>query len=586
MSEFHLLAHYHQQVMECISVLQKKKVLPEDINTQSVTLEAPKDESHGDLSTNAAMVLAKPARKNPREIAVLMVAELEKIDDITSVTIAGPGFINLTLDNGVWQGVIPEINQAGSHYGDSVIGAGEAVNVEYVSANPTGPLHIGHARNAVYGDALSALLEKAGYNVTREYYINDAGAQIITLARSVYLRYQEALGENIDAIPEGLYPGDYLVPVGKALAEIYGSKFKESPEEEWLPVFKQKAIEAMITLIKDDLHQLGVNHKVFTSELAIQSAGMIEESFDMLNEGGQLYQGVLEPPKGKVPEDWEPREQTLFRSTDHGDDVDRPLVKSDGSYTYFASDIAYHLDKYRRGFKNMVIVLGADHGGYVKRLKAAVSAVSGGTATIDCKITQMVNFLDNGVPVKMSKRAGTFTTVRDVVDAVGSDVIRFIMLTRKNDVLLDFDLAKVKEKSRDNPVFYVQYAHARAQSVLRHASEEIPDVVKSVDNISKSQLALLDDVDEIKLIKLLAFWPKTVEQAAVHNEPHRIAFYLQEVAAQFHSLWNKGKGDTQLRFIDVTMPDCTIARLSLIKALTNVIASGLLLFNVEPSDSM
>jgi arginyl-tRNA synthetase len=559
--------------------------LPEGLSFDAVTAEPPREASHGDVSTNAAMVIAKKAGKNPRELAEIIVKEIEKLPDIESVDIAGPGFINLKLKNSVWYDVLLDILKSGAGYGNSNIGQGQKVNVEYVSANPTGPMHIGHARGAVYGDALALLLLKAGFNVTKEYYINDAGAQIDVLAKSSFLRYREALGEEIE-IPAGLYPGEYLKVVGESLVHEYDRDLLGMPEQKWLPIVRQFAVDTMILMIKKDLADLGIVHDVFTSEKAIQESGKIESTLSLFQEKGLLYQGVLEAPKGKQLDDWEAREQTLFRSTDFGDDVDRALKKSDGSYTYFSSDIAYHLDKFERGFNKMVLVLGADHGGYIKRMKAAVLALSGGKAELDIKLSQLVNFMEDSVPMKMSKRAGTFTTVRDVIEEVGKDVIRFIMLTRKNDAVLDFDLKLVKEQSKDNPVFYVQYANARAKSVLRNALLEAPEAVEMSKNISKPALARLNSPEELALIKLMASWPRIVEAAAAANEPHRIAFYLQDLAAEFHALWNKGKDNAILRFIIKEDLELTAARLAMLEAMTNVLASGLFIFNIEPVKEM
>lgn len=573
------------KIDDILTGLVKKGELPEGLMFDAVTAEPPRDASHGDVSTNAAMVIAKKAGKNPRELAAIIADEIRKLDNVEKVDIAGPGFINLTLKNEIWHDIIKQILEEGRGFGNSDMGKGQKVNIEYVSANPTGPMHIGHSRGAVYGDALALLLLKAGYDVTKEYYINDAGNQIDVLAKSAYLRYKEALGETIK-IPSGLYPGEYLKGVGQSLAGEYGRDLLDKNEDEWLPIVKQFAVDAMLVLIKNDLAGLGVTHDIFTSEKAIQESGKIDEAFNTLNDKGLLYRGILEPPKGTIPDDWEEREQTLFKSTDYGDDIDRALKKSDGTYTYFASDIAYHLDKIQRGAGKMVLILGADHSGYIKRMKAAVSALSDGKAELDIKISQMVNFMENGQPVKMSKRAGKFTTVRDVIDEVGKDVIRFIMMTRRNDAILDFDLGAVKEKSKDNPIFYVQYANARANSVLRNAKEEAPEAVKMAENINSEILSQIESDDEIALIKFMASWPRVVEAAAAANEPHRIAFYLQDIAAMFHALWNRGKDDAVMRFIIKDKPELTAARLAMIKAFTNVISSGLFIFNIEPVKEM
>jgi arginyl-tRNA synthetase len=466
------------------------------------------------------------------------------------------------------------------------MGAGEAVNVEYVSANPTGPLHVGHCRGAVFGDALASLLEKAGFRVTREYYINDAGAQVDDLARSAHLRYREALGEAIGDIPEGLYPGGYLVSVGQELAERDGEKWRDAPESEWLAPVRAFAIDAMMALIRDDLAALGIHQEVFTSERGLQDGGKIERALDNLTSRSLIYTGVLEPPKGMKPEDWEPREQTLFKATEFGDDVDRPIRKSDRSWTYFAGDLANHLDKYERGFNDMINVWGADHGGYVKRMKAGVAALSGREAKLDIKLCQMVNLLDDGKPVKMSKRAGNFVTLRDVVDQVGKDVVRFIMLTRKNDAQLDFDFARVTEQSRENPVFYVQYAHARARSVFRNVARDMPDLNIDAEALPDAPLDRLSSPDELALIKALANWPRIVESAAEAHEPHRVAFYLHDLASEFHGFWNKGNDDPNLRFIRADDADLTRARLALVEGVATVIASGLGIMGVEPVDEM
>ncbi|HKW55407.1 MAG TPA: arginine--tRNA ligase [Stellaceae bacterium] len=569
-----------------IGELARGGVLPQGLDTSRIAVEPPRDPAHGDISTNAAMVLAKPAGMVPRALAEKLVERLKRRPEVIAAAPAGPGFINLRLAEGFWHERLAEIVRAGPAYGDSRLGAGKRVNVEYVSANPTGPMHVGHGRGAVVGDALAALLEKVGFAVTREYYINDAGAQVDMLARSAYLRYREALGESVGAIPEGLYPGDYLKETGRALAGRDGRKWLGAAEKAWLPAVRDFAITEMLALIRGDLAALGVRHDVFTSERAIVAAGAIEQALAALDGQGLVYVGTLEPPKGKLPEDWEARPQTLFRSTEFGDDVDRPLKKSDGSWTYFAADIAYHLDKYRRGFADMIDVWGADHGGYVKRVAAAVTALSGGKAALDVKLCQLVNLFDKGAPVRMSKRAGTFVTLREVVDEVGKDVFRFVMLTRRNDQALDFDYAKVVEQSKDNPVFYVQYAHARARSVLRHAAEQFSAAQLRPASLAAAPLQRLTDPAELALIRHLASWPRLVESAAETHEPHRIAFYLQELAAAFHGLWNKGKDDSGLRFIMSDAPELTMARLTLVQAVSFVVASGLKVFGVEPVEEM
>ncbi|MBL4691876.1 MAG: arginine--tRNA ligase [Magnetovibrio sp.] len=581
-----LFTHFQTAIVGLIEDLVAAGDLPHGLDVARITVEPPRDLSHGDITTNAAMVLAKPAHKNPREIAVLLAAKAEALPGVEAVEIAGPGFINMRLNKTFWQARLRDVLDASLSYGDSSFGGGVKVNVEYVSANPTGPMHVGHARGAVFGDALASLLDKAGFSVTREYYVNDAGSQVNVLARSTHLRYLEALGEDIGPIPEGYYPGDYLVPVGKALAKRDGDKWKDAPESEWLEDFKAFSIAAMMDLIKQDLDALGVEHDVFTSELDLVSAGKVDEGLAFLKEQGLLYQGVLEPPKGKLPDDWQAREQLLFKATEFGDDVDRPVQKSDGTWTYFATDMAYHLDKFRRGYASMIDVWGADHGGYVKRMQSAIKALTGGQGDLDVKLCQMVSLSENGKPFKMSKRAGTFITLRDVVDKVGKDVVRFIMLTRKNDAGLEFDFAKVTEQSRDNPVFYVQYAHARVNSVMRMAVEEMGQDVITDEAIGGADLNRLVDAAELNLIKVLAQWPRMVESAAAAHEPHRVAFYLNDVAAEFHGLWNKGKDNKSLRFIVANDKELTLARLAMIRAVANVVASGLAVFGVTPVNEM
>ncbi len=580
-----LFKYFKDEINAALERLAAAGKLPQGLDTSKVTAEPPREESHGDVATNAAMVLAKAAGMKPRDIADALAEELCQHPAVTAVEVAGPGFINLRLADRFWYDRLAEVLVAGTAYGDGE-SKNHRVNVEYVSANPTGPMHIGHARGAVVGDALASLLAKAGFDVTREYYINDAGAQVDVLARSAHIRYREALGEQVGDIPEGLYPGEYLKPVGEALAGEYGDKFKSAPESEWLVAFRHYAVDAMMGMIREDLAALGVKHDVFTSERGLVEAGKVDAALKFLEDRDEVYTGVLEPPKGKTPDDWEPRPQVLFRATRFGDDVDRPLKKSDGSFTYFASDIAYHQDKYLRGFPDMIDIWGADHGGYVKRMQAAVKAISEGGGALDVKLCQMVNLLKGGQPYKMSKRAGTFVTLRDLVDAVGKDVVRFIMLTRKNDAQLDFDLDKVLEQSRDNPVFYVQYAHARCHSVLRHAAEMWPDVVTTGGALATGPLERLTDPAELSLIKLLAGWPRLVESAAEAHEPHRVAFYLYDLAAGFHGLWNKGKDDTRLRFLQEDDRDVSLARLGLLRAVAQVIASGLQVFGVEPKEEM
>lgn len=578
-------AQFHALVLAEIEALTAEGLLPAGLDTSRVAVEPPRETSHGDMATNAAMVLAKPAGMAPKALAETLVARLARLPDVTGAEIAGPGFINLRLADSYWQARIADVLAAGTDYGSSKTGAGRRVNVEYVSANPTGPLHVAHARGAVVGDALASLLAKAGYDVTREYYINDAGAQVDTLARSAHLRYLEALGEGIATIPEGFYPGEYLKEVGAALAERDGDKWRGLPEETWLVPVRRFAIDMIMGWIREDLALLGIEQEIFSSERALVEAGGVERALKTLEDRGLLYIGTLDPPKGKAPEDWEPRPQTLFRATEFGDDVDRPLKKSDGSWTYFASDIAYHYDKFRRGTPEMIDVWGADHAGYIKRMKAAVTAVTGGAGSLDVKVCQLVRLLRDGQPVKMSKRAGTFVTLREVVEEVGKGVLRFIMLTRKNDAPLDFDLAKVMEQSRDNPVFYVQYAHARAHSVLRNAAAELPGIASGIDNVAPD-LHRLTDSGELALIKLMAGWPRLVESAAEAHEPHRIAFYLYDLAAAFHALWNRGKEEAGLRFILTEDPALTSARLAMVRAMSLTIASGLGIFGVEPVEEM
>ena len=578
--------HYREQVVGLLTALAEQGQLPAGLDHSRVAVEPPREEGHGDLSTNAAMVLSKAAGKKPRDLAEMLAGAIKGLGDVTNVAVAGPGFINIHLASSFWQARIADILLAGKSYGASDIGGGHKVNVEYVSANPTGPLHVAHARGAVVGDALAALLAKAGYAVTREYYINDAGAQVDTLARSAHLRYREALGETIGAIPEGLYPGDYLREVGRSLAARDGPKWRDVGEEAWLPLVRAYAIDAMMNLIRGDLEALGVHQEIFSSERKIIESGGVERAIKALEDRGLIYVGTLEPPKGEKPQDWEPRPQTLFRSSQFGDDSDRPLKKSNGTWTYFAPDIAYHYDKYCRGFATMIDIWGADHSGYVKRLRAAVRAISDGKGELDVKICQLVNLLRDGQPLKMSKRAGTFVTLRELIDEVGKDVVRFIMLTRRNDATLDFDFTKVIEKSRDNPVFYVQYAHARACSVLRLAATEMPGIDVDLRSLAKAELNRLTDPAELALIKLMAGWPRLVESAAESHEPHRVAFYLYDVAAAFHGLWTKGKDETSLRFL-VTGDEATSrARLALVQAMAFVIASGLEIMGVVPVEEM
>jgi len=565
-------------------------VLPAGIDQSRVTVEPPRDAAHGDMATNAAMVLAKDAGKKPRELAEAIAEKLRADDLVGKVEVAGPGFINLTLKPAAWIAALRNAVERGPRYGKSDIGGGAVVNVEYVSANPTGPMHIGHCRGAVFGDALANLLSFTGFAVTREYYVNDAGAQVDVLACSAYLRYREALGEDIGAIPEGLYPGDYLKPVGAALAAEFGDALTRKPEAEWLPVVRAKAIEMMMAAIRADLAALNVTHDIFYSERSlVGGSDRVAETIDWLRARGYVYEGRLPPPKGAPIEDWEDREQTLFRSTAFGDDVDRPLKKSDGSYTYFASDIAYHRTKLARGFRALIDVWGADHGGYIKRMQAAVAALSDRKAELDVKLIQLVRLLRAGGPVKMSKRAGEFVTLRDVVDEVGRDAVRFMMLFRKNDAALDFDLAKVIEQSRDNPVFYVQYGHARGQSVLRNAREVFPDLPSDLSDpavLAAAKVERLSDPAELVLMRRIALYPRVVEAASIAHEPHRIAFYLYDLASEFHALWTLGNSAPHLRFIIQNDRQMTVARLVLVQGVITVLASGLALLGVEAPNEM
>jgi arginyl-tRNA synthetase len=585
---------FRRLVLTVLGDMAAEGKLPPALDLGRVTVEPPRDPAHGDLATNAAMVLARALKEDPMALAERIAAALAGHELVTgdyrgsgfTAAAARPGFINVKLAPEVWRAQLRAILRAGTAFGDSRIGGGERVNVEFVSANPTGPMHVAHGRGAVVGDALAGLLAKAGFSVAREYYVNDAGAQVDILARSTHLRYREALGEAIGPIPEGFYPGDYLIEAGRALAERDGRKWLDRPEAEWLPSVREFAVAQMMALIRADLALLGINHDVFVSERELVEEGTVGACLAELEQRGLIYVGVLEAPKGKLPEDWEPREQTLFRATRFGDDLDRPLKKSDGSWTYFAADIAYHRDKYRRGFRNLIDVWGADHGGYVKRMQAAVRGVTDGNASLDVKLCQLVRLFDRGSLVRMSKRAGTFVTLREVIEEVGKDVFRFIMLTRRNDQALDFDFAKVTEQSKDNPVFYVQYAHARAASVMRHAVEQFPGDDLSDRALAEAPLDRLSDPAELALIRELAGWPRVVESAAEAHEPHRIAFYLQDVAASFHALWNKGKDEAELRFILADDPSLTRARLALVRGVAIVIASGLAVIGVEPVEEM
>ncbi|MBM2320719.1 MULTISPECIES: arginine--tRNA ligase [Marivita] len=570
-------------VIDSLNAMVAEGALPGGLDFANVTVEPPRDPLHGDMATNAAMVLAKPAGAKPRDIAEALAAKLSDDPRVSSAEVAGPGFLNLRLGNAVWQGLPKAILTSGMAYGKSAMGQGKKVNVEYVSANPTGPLHVGHTRGAVFGDALASLLDYAGYEVTREYYINDGGAQVDVLARSVYLRYLEAHGQDV-AFVDGTYPGDYLIPVGEALKDKVGDAYVGQPEDVWLEEVRNFATDAMMMLIRADLGSLGVEMDKFFSEKSLYGTGLIESAIKDLDDKGLIYRGTLEPPKGKTPEDWEPREQTLFRSTAHGDDVDRPIQKSDGAWTYFAPDIAYHYDKVQRGYDLLIDVFGADHGGYVKRMKAAVSALSGGKTPLDIKLTQLVKLYKNGEPFKMSKRAGTFVTLSDVVAEVGPDVTRFVMLTRKNDAPLDFDFDKVLEQSKDNPVFYVQYAVARVNSVLRKATE----AGVQVDDATLAGIDLSDMAhdSELAVARKLAEWPRLIEIAARTNEPHRVAFYLYELASDLHALYNKGNDVPELRFLQEGNTEASQAKIALARSVSVVISAGLGILGVTPVEEM
>jgi arginyl-tRNA synthetase len=575
-----LFGYFQSVVRAELDAMVAAGELPAGLDFSRVNAEPPRDASHGDVATNAAMVVAKPAGLSPRALADKLLYRLAKNDDVLSVAVAGPGFINLKLKETFWPKILASIIAKGETYGHSDIGQGIKTNVEYVSANPTGPLHVGHCRGAVFGDALAALLNVTGYEVSKEYYINDAGAQVDTVAKSAYLRYREALGENIGEIPAGLYPGDYLKPVGEALAKEYGERLHNVPEEEWLPIARDKAIAMMLDLIRDDLASLNIRQEVFFSEKSLHTSDEVGDTVADLRKAGHVYEGRLPPPKGELPEDWEDREQTLFRATDFGDDMDRPLKKSNGDFTYFASDVAYTRNKIQRGFNELIYVLGADHGGYVKRLEAVAAALKGDkNVEVIVRLCQLVKLFRNGEPVRMSKRSGEFVTLREVVDEVGADVVRFMMLYRKNEAPLDFDFAKVTEQSKENPVFYVQYAHARINSVLRNALEEGMTG-------ERPDFSMLNDESERAVVRRLAEYPKMLEAAAVAHEPHRISFYLYELASDFHSLWNKGKESPHLRFIvkgDITL---TNTRLAFLCAIRYVLANGLRILGVTPVEEM
>ncbi len=579
-----LFADIHALVIQSLESMIANGDLPQGLDLRNVTVEPPRDPAHGDMATNAAMVLAKPAGQKPRDISDVLAAMLAGDARIEAADVAGPGFLNLRLETAAWHGVVKNALSNGATFGASNIGDSKKVNVEFVSANPTGPMHVGHTRGAVFGDALCNLLDFAGYDVTREYYINDGGGQVDVLARSAFERYREACGQT-PQIVEGLYPGDYLIPVGEAIKEKYGDSLIDRPEAVWLEDLRDLSTEMMMDMIRADLKDLGVEMDVYFSEKSLYNQGTIERALQEVGDKGLIYEGTLEPPKGKEPpEDWEPRIQTLFKSTEHGDDVDRPIRKSDGSWTYFAPDIAYHYDKVKRGFDELILILGADHGGYVKRMKAAVSALSDGQVPLDIKLCQLVKLYKNGEPFKMSKRAGTFVTLNDVVEQAGSDVTRFMMLTRKNDATLDFDFDKVLEQSKDNPVFYVQYAHARVCSVLNRAIADGLDV--SDDTLLNADLSLLTHEAELGLVKKLAEWPRLLEAAALAHEPHRVAFYLYELASEFHSLQHQGKIDPEMRFVQADKPAESSARIALIKAVSVAIAAGLGILGVTPAQEM
>lgn len=581
-----LFAIYQSRIADALSALFPQLAETPDVLRRFV-VEPPRDASHGDMSTNAAMVLAKPLKANPRAIAEQLAEKIGAFDGVEAVGIAGPGFINMRLAPGVWQEIIATINAEGSEYGRPKQAPSGKVNVEFVSANPTGPLHVGHTRGTVFGDALARLMAFSRYDLSKEYYINDAGGQIDVLAKSVMLRYREAIGQDIGEIPKGLYPGKYLIPIGEKLANEFGDELANMAEAAAIDKIKPIVLDEMMGLIKADLAKLNVHHDHFFSEKQLHGEdGDIRKTLDWLREEGLVYQGTLEPPKGKTPEDWEDREQTLFKATNFGDDTDRALVKSDGSYTYFAADIAYHRNKYLRGFNEQIVVLGADHAGYVKRLKAAGKAVSGGEANVDVKICQLVNLLRNGEPAKMSKRAGTFVTLGDLVDEVGADVVRFIMLFRRNDAPLDFDFEVVTAQTRDNPVFYVQYAHARACSVFRNAKRDLPDLDISLQSLQKADLGLLNDPAEIELIKAVSQFTRVVAAATEAHEPHRVAFYVHDLASAFHAFWTKGKERPELRFVNLDEQTITLSRLALVNAVRQVLANSLGILGVSAPEEL
>ena len=578
-----LFTHVREILIDILHDLSTQGILPADTDFSQITVEPPKDSRHGDMATNAAMVLSKSVEIKPRELAKIISDSLSQNEIVLSVDIAGPGFINISLSEACWHSLLSCVLLNGINFGRSNIGYSKKVNVEFVSANPTGPLHVGHTRGAVFGDALASLLSYSGYEVTREYYINDGGAQVDVLARSVFLRYQEAFGKEV-VFEDGTYPGDYLIPIALKLKDKVGDAYLQKSEDKWLPEFRDYAVQAMMDLIKSDLDLLGIEMDTYFSEKSLYDSGQIEAALDRLKNNGLIYKGILEPPKGKKTEDWEPREQTLFKSTQHGDDVDRPVLKSDGTWTYFAPDIAYHFDKITRGFDLLIDIFGADHGGYVKRMKAAVSALSSGEVPLDIKLCQLVKLYQNGEPFKMSKRAGNFVMLRDLVEEVGPDVTRFVMLTRKNDAALDFDFQKVLEQSRENPVFYVQYAHARIKSVIRKAEELDIDI--SDRALSETNLTSLTHSSELSLIKKIAEWPRLIEVAARLYEPHRIAFYLFDLSSQLHAHWSKGSDNPDLRFLHNDNLVKTQSKIALARAVSIVISSGLAILGVKPAEKM
>ena len=578
-----LFTHVREILIDILHDLSTQGILPADTDFSQITVEPPKDSRHGDMATNAAMVLSKSVETKPRELAKIISESLSQNEIVLSVDIAGPGFINISLSEACWHSLLSSVILNGINFGRSNIGYSKKVNVEFVSANPTGPLHVGHTRGAVFGDALASLLSYSGYEVTREYYINDGGAQVDVLARSVFLRYQEAFGKEV-VFEDGTYPGDYLIPIALKLKDKVGDAYLQKSEDKWLPEFRDYAVQAMMDLIKSDLDLLGIEMDTYFSEKSLYDSGQIEAALDRLKNNGLIYKGILEPPKGKKTEDWEPREQTLFKSTQHGDDVDRPVLKSDGTWTYFAPDIAYHFDKITRGFDLLIDIFGADHGGYVKRMKAAVSALSSGEVPLDIKLCQLVKLYQNGEPFKMSKRAGNFVMLRDLVEQVGPDVTRFVMLTRKNDAALDFDFQKVLEQSRENPVFYVQYAHARIKSVIRKAEELDIDI--SDRALSETNLTSLTHSSELSLIKKIAEWPRLIEVAARLYEPHRIAFYLFDLSSQLHAHWSKGSDNPDLRFLHNDNLVKTQSKIALARAVSIVISSGLAILGVKPAEKM